>query len=226
MSLNHGESHMRCVDLMWSSFLIAHLIYLLWYTARRNDSLHLRPSTTNIITCTRGDAPSSLGWKTTCVHHFQIDTPLYNTLVFFITCSFLSGWSKLSLLRNTLSFSFTFSFLSYLPADPPLQCPGRFLGIIGQHPSVSKSNRLHFVIFRLFFDNSRYIPQIPLKWWAILLESCTSAAYFPNSTASSVTTSRFFAPVCVRCPRRSAKNWSSVFEVVKPSLLSMLSLSI
>ena len=31
------------------------------------------------------------------------------------------------------------------------QCPGRLLGIIGQNPSVSKSNRLHVVIFRFFF---------------------------------------------------------------------------
>ena len=28
------------------------------------------------------------------------------------------------------------------------QCPGRFLGIVGQDPSVSKSNRLHVEVFR------------------------------------------------------------------------------
>ena len=46
-------------------------------------------------------------------------------------------------------------------ADRAGQCPvGRFLGIIGQNPSVvSKSNRLHVVIFRFFlFLNLRYIP--------------------------------------------------------------------
>ena len=36
------------------------------------------------------------------------------------------------------------------------QCPGRFFGIIGQNPSVSKSNQLHVVTFRPFFTNSRY----------------------------------------------------------------------
>ena len=36
--------------------------------------------------------------------------------------------------------------------------PGRFLGLIGQNLSVSKSNRLHVVIFRFFFTHLRYIP--------------------------------------------------------------------
>ena len=39
-------------------------------------------------------------------------------------------------------------------------CPGRYLGIIAQNPSVSKSNRLHVVIFRIFFSKLRYIPKI------------------------------------------------------------------
>ena len=38
-----------------------------------------------------------------------------------------------------------------------LQCMGRFLGLISQIPSVSKSNHLHVVIFRFFFINLRYI---------------------------------------------------------------------
>ena len=37
------------------------------------------------------------------------------------------------------------------------QCPRRFLGIIGQNPSVSKSNWLHVVIFQFFFIDLRYI---------------------------------------------------------------------
>ena len=35
------------------------------------------------------------------------------------------------------------------------ECPTRFLGIIGQDPSVSKSSQLHVDIF--FFTNLRYI---------------------------------------------------------------------
>ena len=35
---------------------------------------------------------------------------------------------------------------------------GRFLGIIGQSPSVSKSDRFHIVIIWFFFANSGYIP--------------------------------------------------------------------
>ena len=34
------------------------------------------------------------------------------------------------------------------------QCPhGKFLGIVGQDPSVSESNRLHVDIFRFFFHS-------------------------------------------------------------------------
>ena len=36
------------------------------------------------------------------------------------------------------------------------QCLGRFLGIIGQNPSVSKSTKLHVDIFRFVFINLRY----------------------------------------------------------------------
>ena len=43
------------------------------------------------------------------------------------------------------------------------QCPGRFLGIIGQNPSVSKSNRLYVVIFRFFFIDLRNISRITVK---------------------------------------------------------------
>lgn len=38
-----------------------------------------------------------------------------------------------------------------------VQWPGRFLGTIGRHPSVSMPNRLHDVMFRFSFDNLRYI---------------------------------------------------------------------
>ena len=38
-----------------------------------------------------------------------------------------------------------------------VQCLGRYLGIIGQDLNVSKSNRLHVDIFRLFFISLRYI---------------------------------------------------------------------
>ena len=30
------------------------------------------------------------------------------------------------------------------------ECPGRYLGIIGQNPSVFKSNRAYVVVFQLF----------------------------------------------------------------------------
>ena len=46
----------------------------------------------------------------------------------------------------------------------------RFLGIISQNPSVSKSNRIHVVIFRCLFDNLICIPQI-LKQLVIFLKS-------------------------------------------------------
>jgi hypothetical protein len=34
----------------------------------------------------------------------------------------------------------------------------RFVGIVGQNPSVPKSNRLHVVSFWFFFISLRYIP--------------------------------------------------------------------
>ena len=40
---------------------------------------------------------------------------------------------------------------------------GKFLSIVGQDPSDSKSNQLHVDIFRGCFIHLRYIPYIPLK---------------------------------------------------------------
>jgi hypothetical protein len=72
------------------------------------------------------------------------------------------------------------------------QCPKRFLGIIGQVPSVSKSNQLHVVIFQIsLLIQSILILEILLKkWWVFFLKSWTSTIYFSNSTYSYVTSSR------------------------------------
>jgi hypothetical protein len=43
----------------------------------------------------------------------------------------------------------------------------RFLDIIGQQRSVSKSNQLHVNIFQIFFANSSYILLIPLNKFTI-----------------------------------------------------------
>jgi hypothetical protein len=54
------------------------------------------------------------------------------------------------------------------------QCPGRFLGIINQDPSVSKSNWLHVNIFWFSSEESInfwYILYIPLEWSISLLKS-------------------------------------------------------
>ena len=39
----------------------------------------------------------------------------------------------------------------------PAAVSGKFLGIVGQDPSDSKSNQVHIDIFRFFFIHSRYI---------------------------------------------------------------------
>ena len=66
----------------------------------------------------------------------------------------------------------------------------KFLGIVGQNPSDSKSNRLHVDIFRFCFIHSRYILlYISLKWSVNLLKSPTFIGYFSNSTISSQTVS-------------------------------------
>ena len=64
------------------------------------------------------------------------------------------------------------------------QYPARFLGIIGQNPSVPKSTWLHVVIFWYSFTDLRYIPQITLNWWVIFLGSW-------SSTGSSITSGQF-----------------------------------
>ena len=64
----------------------------------------------------------------------------------------------------------------------PEQCLGRFLGIIGRDPNISKFNRLHVDNFQYFFINVRYILYIPLKWLVIILMSWTSTIYNPTSS--------------------------------------------
>jgi hypothetical protein len=53
----------------------------------------------------------------------------------------------------------------------PLDCNvwGDLLSIIGQDPSVSKSNQLHVVIFRFFFINLRYSYRFLDKDWQLSL---------------------------------------------------------
>jgi hypothetical protein len=63
---------------------------------------------------------------------------------------------------------------------------------------VSRYNRVHVVIFQFFLINVRHIPQIPLKWSVIFLNSWTSTSYCSNSTGSSVTSGWLVVPVhCV-----------------------------
>ena len=47
------------------------------------------------------------------------------------------------------------------------QCPGRFFGIIGWDPNVSKSNRLYVDTFLGFSPNLGYILQFSPKWWVM-----------------------------------------------------------
>ena len=74
-----------------------------------------------------------------------------------------------------------------------LQCLRRFLGIISQNPTVSKSNRFHVVIFQFFsLIIWGIFRMIFLTWSVIFLKSWTSTSYFSNWTRSSVTSGRFF----------------------------------
>ena len=53
------------------------------------------------------------------------------------------------------------------------QCPGRFLSITGQYPSVffPSPTGLHVEIIRFPLTNLRYIPPIRRKRWVIFLKS-------------------------------------------------------
>ena len=62
--------------------------------------------------------------------------------------------------------------------------PGRFLHIVGQNPSDSKSNQLHVDSFQIWL----YLLGVySLNRSVILLQSQTSTGYFSKSTGSSVT---------------------------------------
>ena len=83
---------------------------------------------------------------------------------------------------------------------------GDFWALSGHDRSVSESNRLHVVIFRVFFVNVRYIPWIPLKWSVIFLNSCTSTGYSTRSTRSSATID---SPRSLCSVRVTPGSWSS-----------------
>ena len=79
-------------------------------------------------------------------------------------------------------------------------CPGRFLNIISQNPSVSKSNWLHVVIFQYFV--------IDLGIYSIDSSTMTGGNFpkvlnfnrlFLNSTGSSVTSSWFSPFIDFNC---------------------------
>ena len=70
-----------------------------------------------------------------------------------IRCNFLYfGWGKQFELVNQFTCFMALQLAGFG------QCLGRFLGIIGQDPSVPKSNRLHVAITRLSFINLRCVP--------------------------------------------------------------------
>ena len=60
--------------------------------------------------------------------------------------------------------------------------PGKFLGILGQDPSVSKSNQLHVDIFHFYFIHSRHVLLYgPLQRSITIPKSPTSTGYFSHS---------------------------------------------
>ena len=69
--------------------------------------------------------------------------------------------------------------------------PEKFLGIVVQDSSDSKSNLLHVDIFQSCFIHLRYILYIPVKLLVILLKSWTSTGYSSNPTSSCGTKCQF-----------------------------------
>ena len=112
-----------------------------------------------------------------------------------VTLTFLL-WCKLKLSRDEFNNHHKFCKALgrlYVPcckhhASHP--CPGRSSGI-KQNPSVSKSNRLHVVIFWIFLDQFEVYSMDSSKWWAIFQTSWTSTSCFSMSTALSVISGRF-----------------------------------
>lgn len=75
--------------------------------------------------------------------------------------------------------------------------PGKFLNIVGQDPSVYKSNWLH-VDNRFVFIDLRHVLYIPLKLSVNFMKSWTWTCYFSNATGSSKTSGQTLP---VHCPQ-------------------------
>ena len=88
-------------------------------------------------------------------------------------------------------------------------------------PSVSKSNRLHADIFRLFFDNLRYILKIPLTWQVIFLKSWTATGDSQTLTGSSVTSGQFSQFMAASTYRQKMNCLLSNLPYVIPALVEI-----
>ena len=64
-------------------------------------------------------------------------------------------------------------------------CPGKFLGILGRYPTVSKSNWVHGEILRFLFNRLEYILFLKKSaiFWSLELQP-DWVMYFSNSTGS------------------------------------------
>ena len=67
---------------------------------------------------------------------------------------------------------------------------GRYLGIIGRDPRVSKSNRSHVNNLQFSLTKLRNFPINSSKWIGNFLDAKNWAVYFSNYTGSPITTGR------------------------------------
>ena len=111
---------------------------------------------------------------------------LHSSLVWSV-CNLLVGFIQLQELCCSIMLTTKLNGKSWCHLG---SVSGEFLDIISHNPSVSKSNRLHVVIFWFSSLVWGIFYRFP-KWLVFFLKSWFSTGYFSNSTDSSVTDGRF-----------------------------------
>ena len=93
------------------------------------------------------------------------------------------------------------------PCEP---LPGKFLGMVGQDPSDSKSSRLDIDIFRFCFHSFEVYSIESSKLMGNFFEALNSNWFFLNSIGSSVTNCRFFPSSVVNTIAQASDIWVPV----------------
>ena len=106
-----------------------------------------------------------------CMFHVYVNLSRKSTRIFdlFVICF---SW------QSHKSHLLMICYPALMERGEMMQCLGRFFSILGQNPSVSKSNQLQIVIFWFCLLIWGIFHKSPPKWWVIVLKSWTLTGYF------------------------------------------------